>query len=71
MKKTSKITTESGAVEVKDGDRCKVIGGVHIGKTGTVRDLKVGEKFKQVSITVVQANGVRFKTLAKNVVVVR
>ena len=51
-----------------DGAHCKVIGGVHAGKSGTVRDIKTG-KSGYVSITVVQANGERFKTLAKNVVI--
>lgn len=54
--------------EVKDGDRCEVISGSHEGKSGTVRDIKTS-KTGHMTITVVQANGVRFKTLAKNVVV--
>jgi ribosomal protein S4E len=56
--------------KVVDGAHCKVIGGVHVGKQGTVRDIKIG-KTGHVSITVVQANGERFKTLAKNVVVLK
>ena len=56
------------AGELKDGARCEVIGGTHAGKTGTVHDIKTG-KTGHVSITVKQLNGVRFKTLAKNVVV--
>lgn len=56
-------------VEPKDGDRCRVVGGVHAGKSGIVRDLKRGKTHGQLSITVVQADGTRFKTLAKNVVV--
>jgi ribosomal protein S4E len=55
--------------QLRDGARCKVIGGTHAGKTGTVHDIKTG-KTGHVSITVRQANGVRFKTLAKNVVIV-
>ncbi len=51
-----------------DGARCTVIGGTHKGKSGIVRDIKTG-KTGHVSITVVQASGVRFKTLARNVVV--
>ena len=54
--------------ELRDGAQCKVIGGVHVGKSGTVRDIKTG-KTGYVSITVVQANEERFKTLAKNVVI--
>jgi ribosomal protein S4E len=45
-----------------------VIGGSHKGKSGTVRDVKTS-KTGHVTITVVQANGDRFKTLARNVVV--
>ena len=52
--------------KLKDGARCKVTGGTHEGKSGIVRDIKTG-KTGHASITVVQANGVRFKTLAKNV----
>ena len=52
----------------RDGDLCQVIGGTHKGKSGTVRDLNVS-KTGHLTITVVQANGERFKTLAKNVVV--
>ena len=51
-----------------DGAQCSVIGGTHAGKTGVVRDIKTG-KTGHVSITVVQESGVRFKTLAKNVVI--
>ena len=54
--------------KLRDGARCKVIGGTHAGKTGTVHDIKTG-KTGHVSITVKQPNGVRLKTLAKNVVV--
>jgi ribosomal protein S4E len=54
--------------KLKDGAHCKVVGGTHAGKSGIVRDIKTG-KTGYVSITVVQKNGDRFKTLAKNVVV--
>lgn len=54
--------------QLKDGDHCKVIGGTHKGKSGTARDLNIS-KTGHLTITVVQGNGERFKTLAKNVVV--
>jgi ribosomal protein S4E len=54
--------------KLRDGARCKVIGGTHAGKNGTVHDIKTG-KTGHVSITVRQSNGARFKTLAKNVVI--
>ena len=54
--------------KLTDGAKCKVIGGIHVGKSGIIRDIKTG-KTGYVSITVVQADGERFKTLAKNVVI--
>ena len=53
---------------LKDGAHCKVIGGVHAGKSGIVRDINTSQT-GHVTITVVQSNAVRFKTLAKNVVI--
>ncbi len=53
--------------QLKDGARCNVIAGTHAGKSGTVRDIKTS-KTGHVTITVEQADGERFKTLAKNVV---
>lgn len=58
-KPTSKLT---------DGASCKVIGGTHAGKSGVVKDINTS-KTGHVTITVLQANGLPFKTLAKNVVV--
>ena len=51
---------------LRDGDRCTVESGSHKGKAGIVRDLN-WTKTGHVTITVVQANGERFKTLARNV----
>ena len=56
--------------KLKDGDQCKVIGGTHTGKSGTVRDINTS-KTGHITITVEQANGVRVKTLGKNVLVTR
>ncbi len=56
------------AGKLKDGDQCKVVGGTHAGKSGTVRDINTS-KTGHITITVEQKNGVRFKTLGKNVVV--
>jgi ribosomal protein S4E len=60
----------AGRSNPKDGDKCEVVGGTHAGKSGTVRDVKTS-KTGHVTITVVQKNGERFKTLARNVVVQR
>ncbi len=65
--KENKSKAKSG--KITDGAKCKVIGGTHAGKSGRVRDINTS-KTGHVTITVVQVNGVRFKTLAKNVEIV-
>jgi ribosomal protein S4E len=57
---------QSGAL--KDGAQCKVVGGTHKGKSGIVRDINTS-KTGHVTITVLQPDGERFKTLAKNVAI--
>ncbi|MES2373581.1 MAG: KOW motif-containing protein [Bacteroidota bacterium] len=52
--------------QLKDGDQCKVVGGTHAGKSGIVRDINTS-KTGHITITVEQKNGVRFKTLGRNV----
>jgi ribosomal protein S4E len=59
-----KINTQ---IPLKDGSLCEVINGTHSGKSGIVRDIQTS-KTGYVTITVVQTNGERFKTLAKNVI---
>ena len=56
---------------LRDGAHCEVVGGTHAGKSGVVREITVGAKHGQKSITVVQDDGERFKTLAKNVRILR
>ncbi|MBK8228228.1 MAG: RNA-binding protein [Flavobacteriales bacterium] len=51
---------------LRDGDRCIVVAGTHKGKSGIARDLNIS-KSGHLTITVVQADGVRFKTLGRNV----
>ena len=58
----------STSPKITDGVRCKVVGGVHAGKSGIVREIN-RSKTGHVTITVVQPNGDRFKTLARNVAV--
>jgi len=55
-----------GSKKLQDGAKCKVTGGTHAGKAGVVRDINTS-KTGHVTITVVQNNGNRFKTLAKNI----
>ncbi|WP_333812374.1 hypothetical protein [Timonella senegalensis] len=51
--------------ELQDGDLCALISGTHAGKSETVADIK-SSKTGAITITVVQADGERFKTLASN-----
>ena len=60
--------TEKPSGKLTDGAQCTVVGGTHAGKSGIVRDINTS-KTGHITITVVQANGERFKTLGKNVVV--
>lgn len=53
---------------LKDGDQCNVIAGTHKGKSGKVSDINLS-KGGHITITVTQDNGVRFKTLGRNVLV--
>jgi ribosomal protein S4E len=52
--------------DIANGDHVQVTGGTHAGKSGIVQDRNVS-KTGQVTITVRQDDGVRFKTLAKHV----
>lgn len=54
--------------KLKDGAHCKVVGGTHAGKSGAIADIKTS-KTGHITLTVVQEDGVRFKTLARNIVV--
>ena len=54
--------------KLKNGASCIVVGGTHKGKSGKVEDVHTS-KTGHITITVVQKNGVRFKTLGKNVAV--
>lgn len=55
--------------QLKDGAKCNVINGTHKGKSGTVSDINTS-KTGQITMTVTQQDGVRFKTLARNVKIV-
>jgi ribosomal protein S4E len=62
------MPSHTHAAYVRNGDSCDVVGGSHAGKSGIVEDRTLS-KTGAVTITVRQANGERFKTLAKNVAV--
>lgn len=51
--------------EIRDGDRVEVTGGTHRGRSGIVSDRK-SSKTGQITITVTDGAGGRFKTLARN-----
>jgi ribosomal protein S4E len=62
-------TTDSIPKGLVDGASCLVINGTHKGKSGIVKDINTS-KSGNITITVVQDNGVRFKTLGRNVAIV-
>jgi ribosomal protein S4E len=66
----SKTTVNKPAALLKDGATCKVIAGIHAGKSGTVRNINTS-KTGHITITVVPENGERFKTLGKHVVLLQ
>lgn len=52
VKPAKSTRTAKPAVELKDGAQCKVIGGTHKGKSGTVADINTS-KTGHITITVV------------------
>ena len=52
--------------DIANGDACEVIAGTHKGRSGTVEDLNTS-KSGTLTITVREADGTRFKTLARSV----
>ncbi|MCH5684593.1 KOW motif-containing protein [Niabella sp. W65] len=57
-------------ISLKDGDYCKVLSGTHKGKQGRVRDIHTS-KTGHITITVEQDDHTRFKTLARNVEIIK
>jgi ribosomal protein S4E len=57
-------------LNLKDGASCKVIGGTHLRKSGIVKDIKTS-KTGHITVTILQSNGVRFKTLGKNISIIK
>jgi len=55
--------------DLKDGDKCRVTGGVHKGKSGRISNINISKTGHQ-TITVTQENGARFKTLSRNVEII-
>ncbi|PZP42716.1 MAG: RNA-binding protein [Pseudopedobacter saltans] len=60
---------KSEEANIQNGDHCTVVAGTHKGKSGIVQDKNLS-KTGHITITVLQANGERFKTLGRNVRVV-
>lgn len=54
------------SANVANGDHWVVLSGTHAGKSGVVRDRK-SSATGHATVTVEQADGTRFKTLARNV----
>lgn len=52
------------------GSRCLVVEGVHVGKSGTVKEIRPGTATSPSSVTVEQQNGGDFDTLLRNIMIV-
>lgn len=65
-KTVSKSEVAMSNPTLKNGDSCIVIKGTHQGKSGIVQDLHLS-KTGHLTLTVLQQDGVRFKTLGRNV----
>jgi ribosomal protein S4E len=63
------VNDNQPAEDVANGEFCRVVGGTHAGREGTVEDRNTS-KTGAVTITVRLADGDRVKTLARNVIVV-
>lgn len=63
-KKVSKI------IKLGNGSKCEIIDGVHVGKSGKVKDIREGNIHKQKSVVVEQQSGESFETLVKNIIIV-
>ena len=57
-------------LKLAKGSRCLVVEGVHVGMSGTVKEIKPGTATAPSSVTVEQQNGGEFGTLLKNIMVV-
>ena len=60
----------SKVMKLDSGSKCEVIEGVHVGKSGTVSEIRAGNMHKQKSVIVEPSNGQKFETLVKNIIVV-
>ena len=60
----------SKLIKLGPGAKCEVIDGVHVGKTGTVKEISAGSMHRTKSVLVEQHNGTTFETLVKNIIVV-
>lgn len=60
------MSHKSTNLNLKNDAPCMVVKGTHSGKSGIVADIHTS-KTGAVTITVVQHNGERFKTLASNI----
>lgn len=57
---------EQNPQAIKEGANCLVTAGTHKGKIGIASNFNTS-KTGTITLTVTQTNGVRFKTLARNV----
>jgi small subunit ribosomal protein S4e len=60
----------SKVIKFGPGSKCEIIDGVHVGKSGKIKDVMAGNMHKTKSVIVEQSSGGKFETLVKNIIVV-
>lgn len=63
---STKSSAETKITLPENGCFCRVVAGTHKGKEGIASDLNIS-KTGHITLTITQENGIRFKTLARNV----
>ena len=57
-------------IKVKEGAKCIIIDGIHVGSQGVIKSLQAGTSIKQASAQVQGSDGAVFETLLKNIMIV-
>ncbi len=60
----------SRIIKLGKGSKCTVIEGVHVGETGTIKEIKPGTANIAPSVTINSGSGNEFETLLRNIMVV-
>ncbi|MGC8496176.1 MAG: S4 domain-containing protein [Candidatus Micrarchaeia archaeon] len=60
----------ANVIKAKEGAKCIIIDGIHVGSQGVIKSLQAGTSIKQASAQVQGSDGTVFETLLKNIMIV-